>query len=304
MDTALLPADAAADRKRPAVPLDAVGRAEYFGLGASGARPPLRTYLRRIWSHRDFILSFATAQTIANYAHARLGQVWQLLTPLLNAAVYYLVFGKIMHTSRGIDHFMGYLVTGVFIFTYTQTAVVSGSHSINQRLDLIRALHFPRACLPLAFTIAQLQQLGVSVLVFMVVDVSDGAAPSWAWLQLIPALGLLTVFNAGLALIVARIGARQPDFNQLLPFLVRTWMYCSGVMYSISAEAAKHSEWVRTVFYINPLALFMEVTRTAMGVPANALPAYCWLQLAGWAAVVGAGGFVFFWRAEDQYGRG
>lgn len=296
--------DAATVRRRQDAPLDAAGRAAFYGLTPSGARPPLHAYVRQIWSQRDFILNFATAQTIASYAHAKLGQVWQLLTPLLNAAVYYLVFGKIMHTNRGVGHFMGYLVTGIFIFTYTQTAVLSGSHSINSRLDLIRAVHFPRACLPLAFTIAQLQQLFVSVAVFMVVDVVDGAPPSWHWLQLIPALGLLTIFNAGLALFVARVGARQPDFNQLLPFLVRTWMYCSGVMYSISSEVEKHSEWLKTIFYINPLALFMEVARTAMGVPANSLPSGCWLQLTAWSLVFGIGGFVFFWQSEDQYGRG
>jgi len=279
-------------------------RAAHFDLGRSGARPSLPAYVRQLWRQRDFILGFATAQTLSNYAHARLGQVWQLLTPLLNAGLYYLIFGLLLHISRGISHFLGFLVTGVFVFTFTQTAVLSGTKSISGRLDLIRALHFPRACLPIAFTVVQLQQLGVSLVIMAAVDVAAGASVSWSWLLLIPAMAVQTVFNAGLALIMARIGARTPDVSQLMPFLLRAWMYSSGLFYSISTLTAHHAHWLKVVFEVNPGALFMDVSRSAMDVPGGPLPSYAWWAIVGWALVIGLGGFVFFWRAEEQYGRG
>ena len=34
------------------------------------------------------------------------------------------------------------------------------------------------------------------------------------------------------------------------------------------------------------------------------LPPHVWAVAAGWAVLVAAGGFVYFWKAEERYGRG
>ena len=47
------------------------------------------------------------------------------------------------------------------------------------------------------------------------------------------------MFNAGLALLVARLGAKITDLKQVMPFVMRTWMYASGVLYSVE-NFAKH----------------------------------------------------------------
>jgi teichoic acid transport system permease protein len=284
--------------------LDPAARAAAYGLGRSGARPPLPAYVRQVWRQRNFVLSFATAETMSNYAHAKLGQVWQLLTPLLNSAVYYLVFGELLHTHRGVKHFLGFLVTGYFVFTFSQQSILSGSKSISGRLELIRALHFPRACLPLGYTISQLQQLGFAAAVFIIIDGVQTRSVAVTWLWLVPILLLLTMFNAGVALIVARLGARTPDVNKLMPFLTRTWMYCSGTFYNVDQLIKGHAHWLAVVFGINPAALFMDATRTAMGVPGAALPSYAWWELPLWSVGLLVVGFIFFWRDEEQYGRG
>ena len=103
------------------------------------------------------------------YSEARLGQVWQILTPLLNAAVYFLIFGVILDTRRGVPNFIPFLVTGVFIFNFTQRSFIIASRVINDSLPLIRALHFPRACLPLGYVLIELQQMAISMVVLIVI---------------------------------------------------------------------------------------------------------------------------------------
>lgn len=279
-------------------------RAARYGLAQSGSRPSLPAYVRDVWAKRHFISSFATANTLAAYTHAKLGQVWQILTPMLNAAVYFLIFGELLHTSRGIHHFLGFLVTGVFVFNFTMSSINYGTRAISARLELIRALHFPRACLPIAYTLTQLQQLALSVIVFMVIDVANGGGFSWRWILLVPALVLLTVFNTGCTMIVARLGARTPDVSQLMPFLLRTWMYTSGLFYSISSITKGHSSWIKHLLELNPMVVFVDVVRSAMGVAGGPLQPDAWLELVAWTVVVGVGGFIYFWQAEEQYGRG
>ena len=327
-----------------------------YGLKPSAARPPLVEYIRRIWRRRYFVTGFAAAQNVAMYTEARLGQVWQILTPLLNVAVYYLIFGLILNTKRGVPDFIAFLVIGVFIFNFTQRSFIISSRVMWDSLPLIRALYFPRACLPLGYVLIELQQLGISLIVIFATVLAVGQPVTWYWLLIIPVLVMQTLFNIGAAFILARFGAGFDDVSQLLPFIVRTWFYASGVMFSIQTFSTlrNHPTLTRILQY-NPAAIYITLTRNALlesqrqsmpgSKPHNQFlcnlyyhpppysqqrfhsvqlyhkflsanifnSAHCpavvsesslWLFGALWAVVILVVGFIFFWRAEVQYGRG
>ncbi len=273
------------------------------GLISSSARPGLRQYLRLLWARRHFLVAFANARVATLYTSARLGQVWQLLTPLLNAAVYLLLFGVLLNTSRGVDNFVAFLVIGVFIFTFTQRSVRHGADSVSGNLGLIRALHFPRATLPLAYTLAELQQLAGALVVLAGAVLLTGEPVTAAWLLVPVAVALQCVFNAGVTLAVARLVARAPDIDQVLPFVLRTWLYTSGVFFSITVFTRDVPDVVRVLLQVNPAAIYIDLVRTALLSEHEPLP-YAWPLAVGWAVVAALVGFVFFWRAETRYGRG
>ncbi len=295
-------------------PDDGLSRAELaakYGLTVSGARPGLFEYVRQLWGRRHFILAFSQAKLTAQYSQAKLGQLWQVATPLLNAAVYFFIFGLLLGAREGIPHeiYVPFLVTGVFVFTFTQSSVMAGVRAISGNLGLVRALHFPRASLPISFALQQLQQLLFSMIVLVVIMCAFGIFPALSWLLVLPALVLQFVFNMGLALIFARMGSKTPDLAQLMPFVMRTWMYASGVMFSIPAMLATKKDvpaWVGDVLQWNPASIYMDLIRFAMidKYDSSYLPPHVWAFAVGWAVVIGAVGFVYFWKAEERYGRG
>ncbi|MFC7259162.1 ABC transporter permease [Streptomyces lutosisoli] len=299
---------AVSDRPSPDDGLSAADLATKYGLAVSGARPGLAEYVRQLWGRRHFILAFSQAKLTAQYSQAKLGQLWQVATPLLNAGVYYLIFGLILKANRGMSHdvYIPFLVTGVFVFTFTQSSIMAGVRAISGNLGLVRALHFPRASLPISFALQQLQQLLFSMIVLFIVAIGFGSYPSASWLLIVPVLLLQCLFNVGLALIVARMGAKTPDLAQLMPFILRTWMYASGVMFSISTMLAGRPEWIARALQANPAAVYMDLMRYALidGYGSSNLPPHVWAIAAFWAVAVSVGGFVYFWKAEERYGRG
>ncbi|MFF3496556.1 ABC transporter permease [Streptomyces sp. NPDC002795] len=292
----------------PSTPEDPAALAARYGLSVSGARPSLPAYVRQLWQRRHFIASFSTAKLTAQYSQAKLGQVWQVLTPLLNAAVYYLIFGKLMGTSRGVPDYIPFLVTGVFVWTFTQSSVMAGTKAISGNLGLVRALHFPRASLPVSFCLQQLQQLLFSMCALVVILLATGVPPAPSWVLVVPALALQFVFNTGLAMIMARLGSKTPDLAQLMPFLLRTWMYMSGVMWSLPHLTAGRDipPLVTTLLQANPASVYIDLMRFALidSFTADQLPPHIWALAAGWALLAGVGGFIYFWKAEETYGRG
>jgi teichoic acid transport system permease protein len=240
------------------------------GLEPAAVRPPLRNYARQLWRRRHFISGFATARNVAMYTEARLGQLWQVLTPLLNAGVYYLIFGLLLNTARGVPDYISFLVTGVFVFNFTQRAFITSSQVIRETLPLIRALYFPRACLPLGYVLIELQQLILSFAVLFVIVVIAGEPVTPYWLFIIPVLILQSIFNVGCAFILARWGSGFDDVSQLLPFIVRTWFYTSGVLFSLQTLTLTFTGKLHnhpTIAYllqINPAAVYVTLVRWAL----------------------------------------
>lgn len=284
------------------------------GLTQSAARPTLNQYLRDVWQRRHFIWMFASSKSMSMYTSSKLGQLWQVLTPLLNASVYFLIFGVLLNMKRGIDDYVPWLVAGVFIFSFSQRSITGGAKSIGNNLPLIRALHFPRATLPLAFTVVELQQLLIAMGVLVVVTLGFGVMPTFAWLLVIPVLILQLLFNIGLSLIIARIGAFTRDITQLIPFILRTWLYTSGIIFAFGHikdnAALKDRQWVVQVMEANPGYVYPELIRQSMikryaaSEMASRDFGLLWVYGLFWAVVVLVGGFYWFYRAEERYGRG
>lgn len=302
--------------KPPPSPDDSLSPADLaakYGLTVSGARPTLPQYVKQLWARRHFIVAFSRAKLTAQYSQAKLGQLWQVATPLLNAAVYYFVFGVLLGGREGVpggsENYIPFLVTGVFVFTFTQTSVLNGVRAISGNLGLVRALHFPRASLPIAVSLQQLQQLLYSMIVLVAILLGFGQFPSWSWLLIFPTLMCQFLFNTGLALIMARAGSKTPDLAQLMPFVMRTWMYASGVMFPLEYMLQKRAnapEWAVNILQANPAAVYMDLMRFAFidGYTASDLPPHVWALALGWAVLLAVGGFVFFWKSEERYGRG
>ncbi|MFB9834687.1 ABC transporter permease [Actinoallomurus acaciae] len=234
------------------------------GLTQSAARPPLGSYISQLWQRRHFIWAFASAKSVAMYTESRLGQLWQVLTPLLNAAVYYLIFGLLLGRSGDVTKYIPFLVIGIFFFHFTQRSITQGAKSVQTNMSLIRALHFPRATLPFSFTIVELQQLFAAMAVMVVILLGFGEYPAVSWVLIVPVLLLMLVFNMGVSLIVARIGAFVPDLSQLLPFILRTWLYFSGIMFSMYALAGKLPVWATRLMGANPGSVYVELARRAL----------------------------------------
>jgi teichoic acid transport system permease protein len=278
------------------------------GLHSAAALPSLPAYLREIWSYRHFITSYSNAKITSSLGQTRLGMLWQVLTPMFNAAVYYVIFGLLLNTSRDVKNFIPYLCIGVFLFGFTQTVTLSGISSITGGLGLIRALHFPRAALPISVVLIELRNMVASMSVLIVIVLVTGEPVTLEWLLVAPILLVQATFNLGLAMLGARLGSKLIDIRQIVPFFMRVWMYGSAVLYTPArfAKMFEHHPTLLAIVESNPLLIYIELMRHALMEDVKLVgPLWeLWLKAIAWAVIAFSVGFVYFWRGEKGYGRG
>ena len=274
--------------------------ADKFGLVSASKIPSLGSYLADTWKRKDFVIELANARSTAQYSDSLLGRIWQLITPLLNAAIYFFIFGVLLGTRRGIDNFTAFLVAGVFVFNFMQVTVTAASACIPKNDRLIKAIHFPKLVLPLATVVQQIQQYLVSLVVLLIVVLLTGEPLTPMWLALPLVLVMQVFFTTGFALILARWGARSRDINQLLPFFTRTWRYVSGVFFSITIFTEKMHNSVGTILQLNPGAVYIDLVRDSLMETQSSGP-LIWIMGVVWAAVFFVVGLVYFYRGEKKY---
>jgi len=259
---------------------------------------PPAAYLAEVWRRRDFAILVPVQDLRAQNMGSALGQLWHLLNPALMVAVYFLIFGVIIDTSRGVDNFLGFLIVGVVWFHLTQRVVQDAAVCIPRNLGLIRSVQFPRILLPAATVNGQTAAFAPALVLALAAVIATGERPSLRWLALIGVLAAQFVFHFGAALLVARIGAAVPDLRQLLPHVFRLLFYASGVIFSVDAFVTSES-W-RRAFALNPIYDVITCARWCLlGEPVDP-----WV-VAGmlvWGVVLLVVGFAVFWRTDQRLG--
>ncbi|WP_245566793.1 ABC transporter permease [Jonesia quinghaiensis] len=284
-------------------------QAAQHGLHPVGVRPKFGEYIKAIIKRREFITVLASSKAQAENQNTYLGQIWAILTPLLNSMVYVLIFGILLKTRDGMDNVIGYIVVGTFIYGFFSSTVTSSAKSISGNLKLVQSLQFPRAILPISIAMKEMFVLLPGLVIMMVISQiaigviqgSEAIHPE-RWLLLIPALVMLFLFSSGVGMILARYASRIPDINNTLPFILRIGMYASGVIFSID-------RWVehpvlQAIMSYQPVAVFLNLARQAVLAESNIpLDWSKWALGLGWALVFFIIGFVTFWKDEARYGR-
>jgi len=216
-------------------------------------------------NRREFAWFLAIGNLKARNASTALGLLWWIVNPVLLSLIYFLVFGIIfVRSAEGEPAFLSWLVSGLFMFTYTSTSMTSGANSILANSRLLVNIRFPRLILPISAVI----EAGVGFLVslpvfYLIAWPIDGIGPGVSLIWLPVAVALHTLFNLGLAAGAARLAVPFRDINNIIPHLTRLWMYLSPIIWPTTL-LAERSDLAQTLVKLNPLYSFLQLYRGAL----------------------------------------
>ncbi len=262
------------------------------------APPSTADYLRDVWRRREFAVAMPAQDLRAQNMDTALGQLWHLVNPALLVGVYFVIFGLVLDTGRGVDNFFAFLIVGVVLFHLTQRVVQDATLAITRNVGLIRSVQFPRILLPLSTVNGQTVAFVPALVVAIGAVLATGETPTLRWLVLAPVLLAQFTFNLGAALIAARVGAAVRDLRELVPHLFRLLFYGSGVIFSV--EAFITSPGWRQAFALNPVYDLITCARwclLGMDVRGEVV-----VGTVLWSVLLPLIGFLFFRRSERRLG--
>lgn len=203
--------------------------------------------LKELFAYREMIYMLVKRELRGRYKGSVLGFFWTFLNPLLQLAVYTMVFSFIMRA--GIENYHIFLFVALIPWIFLSTSVQGGSTCILGQKSLVAKIYFPRQVLPIAHvTTCFVNMLLCFLVVFTVVALSIGLKISLLF-YLIPILLIEYLLALGLTFIVSAITVYFRDMEHILGILVMAWQFLTPVMYSIDMVP----EEMRGLFSLNPM---------------------------------------------------
>ena len=258
--------------------------------------------LKELWQYRELALMLAWREILIRYKQSLLGAAWAIIQPLATMLVFTVLFGLLL--GRGnlptIDGVPYSVSTYCALLPWQMFAqsVTRASMSIVSNQSLISKVYFPRLIIPLAPVLAALADFAIAFLLLIALMMWYHIVPGSA-IVLLPVyvvLGLATAL--GSALLLAAVNTVYRDIQQAVPFLVQVLMYLSPVLYSAQSVLRNQPEWVKVLYYSNPMTGVIEGFRwTVLGAQP---PSPLILTCSALAVFVMLIGYMFYFKRIER----
>lgn len=231
------------------------------GPSAAGTDP--RRFGRLTWTLAitDFKLRFFGSA---------LGYLWSLMQPLMLFGVLYTVFNFLLDFSGPEKYYPVALLSGIVMFSYISEGTMGSIRSLVLRESLIRKIEFPRLAVPLAQVLTAALNFGLNLLPVFVFLLAAGGRPRWTWLEIPFLVLLLTIWIAGLAMLLSAMYVRYRDVEPIWTVVLQVLFYATPIFYTLSVVGGKTGrDWIGNVLMINPFAAILQQFRHAVIDPSH-----------------------------------
>ncbi len=204
--------------------------------------------IKEIYAYREMVYSLVHRDLKGRYKGSILGFAWTFLNPLLQLAVYTLVFSIIMR--NGIKDYYLFLFVALVPWIFFSSCLSAGAGCIRQQGDMIKKIYFPREVIPLSFVTSQFVNMLLSLIVVFAVVLISGKPQNPLALLHLPLIMIIEYLIAlGLTMLISGITVYMRDIEWLMNILMMAWQFGTPVMYGLDMVP----ERFMFLFQLNPM---------------------------------------------------
>lgn len=204
--------------------------------------------LKEIYQYRTMIASLIKRDLRGRYKGSVLGFAWTFINPLLQLAVYTLVFSYIMRA--GISDYYLFLFVALIPWLFFSSSIATGAGCIMAQKELVKKIYFPREVIPIAHVTGALVNMLLTFIVVFAVLLLSGKGVSPLALSYLPIVIVAEYILAiSLTMIVSGLTVYFRDLEHILAIVTMAWQFLTPIMYSIDMVPEK----MLPIFNLNPM---------------------------------------------------
>ncbi len=193
------------------------------------------------------------------YKGSVLGFLWTFINPLLQLAVYTVVFSFILKTN--IERYYLYLFVALIPWIFFSSSITVGAASVVAQKDLIKKIYFPRMVIPISYVTSSFVNMLLCFIVIFAVILFSGVGFNFTALLTLPVIMLVEYLLAlGMALLASAVTVYFRDLEHILGIVSMVWMYMTPIMY----DKSMIPERLLPVYNLNPMTHIISCYRDVL----------------------------------------
>lgn len=256
----------------------------------------VREMVTEQFEYRELLYQMTMRDLLLRYKQTVMGFGWALFMPLVNTAVFCVVFMRVTQVDTGGIPYPLYAFTGLLVWNFFASSLRFAVNSLSGNAMLVGKVYFPREIFPFSTVVVAFVDFLVAsvVLVAMLIYYQTPATSAMLFLPLV--LGVQVLFTAGVSLMLAMANLFYRDVKYLFEVAITVWMFATSVVYPIEHVGGR----LGSILLLNPMTPIVEAYRDAILRGQNPLrPSF--LAVAALAVVTLAIGWLLFHRAEYEF---
>ena len=235
------------------------GAARVRPVHVIGPRETLGVWLKDLWLYRNALFSLSARDLRGKYKQATLGFAWALIQPLVQVALFTLVFRGVARVHTPVPYAV-FALAALVPFNLFQQIVTAGTPSFVSAQGIVTKVYFPRLYTVLASTAAPFLSSVITLAILVIAMIWFGIVPSANVIVAIPMLLGTFLLAIGVASFLAAVNARFRDIQHALPLIMTVFMYVSPVLYPLEIMPPR----LRPLALLNPVSGLVEGFRAAV----------------------------------------
>ena len=255
----------------------------------------------KLVKHRYMLKMMTIRELKASYVGSAFGVSWAVLNPLVQLAIYGIIFGtffkSVPDAKYGTDSFFLFLLCGLVPWQFFSETVAKASGAISQNSMLVKkAVGFPVEVLPLVTVFSNLIGHFISIALLLAAVLLFSGKLTVTTPLIFLYLFFIMLFSVGLGWILSGLNVFLKDIQQIIGLALMGLFFFTPIVYPASIVPAP----VLTFLKLNPIYHMVEGYRLALlaGVP---LPWGDFLYMAVFSFITLVLGGIFFRRLKPWF---
>jgi len=215
---------------------------------------------KELLDYRDLFYFLIWRDIKVLYAQTILGFSWALLNPLVQIAIFGIIFGKVANLQTDGIPYVLFSTVAIIPWTYMSEATNQSSQSLVSDQGMLGKVYFPRVIYPLTPVLAKLVDFSISLILLLAAMIYYGVAPTWNLLLLPIFVILMMCIPAGIGMWLSALAIRFRDVKFAMSFVIRMLIYTAPILYTASSIPDQY----RLIYSLNPIVAVIEGFRACL----------------------------------------
>jgi len=210
---------------------------------------------KKLYEYRELLKTNVKKEIRGKYKNSFLGVLWSFLNPLLQIAVYAIVFPLILRNQQ--ENYVIFLCAGLIPWTFFATAITRTSTTIIENGNIIKKVYFPREILPISTITSEAANFLISTIIILAFVIFGGMGIT-KYIVFYPIV-LLTQYILLLAIgfIVSSITVYFRDLQHFIGVALQLLFYATPIVYSVDTIPESY----RWILNLNPMSYIITAYR-------------------------------------------